>query len=124
MGDRIARHLRVSIMISSITPKLPWVICGMLSIWLFLGSVAFAEQVNLFAETSSQDEEALLCFASALINDDRVLQDRFIGSVTAIPFSLVVANFPLLSALAPLLNSPVPSSPALRPHQRVSIYRI
>ena len=120
--ERIARHVQVSIVISSERLVLVWISCGMVVIWLFLGSVAFAEQVNLLAETSSQDEEALLSLASALLHDDRSLQDRFIGSVRAIvavPFSLVVADPLVISALDPVL-----SSPTLRLHQRVSIYRI
>lgn len=109
-------------MISSERLVLVWISCGMVVIWLFLGSVAFAEQVNLLAETSSQDEEALLSLASALLHDDRSLQDRFIGSVRAIvavPLSLMVADPLLISAADPVL-----SSPTLRSHQRVSIYRI
>ena len=105
-------------------PWFVWMTYGLLSVWLFLGSVAFAEQVDLLAETSTQDEEALSCFASALLNDDRFLPDGLIGSFTAVPFSLVIADSLALSGLDPLLSSPVLSPPGLRPHQRVSVYRI
>jgi hypothetical protein len=103
-------------------PGLLWVTYGILSFWLFLGSVAFAEQVNLFAETSSQDEEALFCLASALLNDVLSQEDRFVGSVRATiagPLSLLLGNPLFLSASVPILKSP-----ALRSHQRVSVYRI
>jgi hypothetical protein len=104
-------------MITSERPGLLWVIYGILSIWLFLGSVAFAEQLNFLEETSSQDEEALLRLAFAL-NETVPPLESLIQPVRAV-FADVLLGDSRVSVSVPVL-----SFPTLRPHQRISVYRI
>jgi len=77
---------------------------------------------DLSAETSTQDEEALLCLAFALSANVPPLDDPFIGSVRAVlaeQLSPLLADSLFISGLDAVLGSP-----ALRSHQRVSVYRI
>ena len=93
-----------------------------MSLWLFFGSLAFFEQMNLLVETSSQDEAVLSQLASTLKHDVPTLEGRLIRSATAI------VTVPLsLDLTVPVSQSvwiPVSDLTALRPHQRVSVYRI
>ena len=103
-------------------PWFVWMTYGLLSVWLFLGSVAFAEQVNLFEETSTQDEDALVCLAMALHDEGPTLNVRLLSAVRNIlPVQLpsLLSDSVFLSA-----SGPMGHSPTLRPHQCVSIYRI
>lgn len=102
--ERFARSVRVSIRISSERTMVP---VGQLRHALnldVLGQCGIRGQINLLAETSSQDKEALLCLASAINDDSHTLDGRFIGSVRAI---LAVQLSPLLGGS--LLLSPMPA---------------
>jgi hypothetical protein len=99
-----------------------WVTYGVLFMGMFLASVAFAEQIDLFEESSTQDEEALSCLAMALVEDGPTSVERCgCAAQTITPVELS----PLLNQSACFSSSvPVRGSPKLRTHQGVSIYRI
>ena len=99
-------------------------IWGFLAVVLFLGGVAFVEQLAPELETNMQDEQALAEFSYAL-KTDRVV----IGSVSDLASVHSVSD---VSASFPICHSPLrqerershfkPST--LRLHQKLSIYRI
>ncbi len=92
---------------------------GLFSVWLFFASLALAEQMNLMIETSAQDEQALSQLASSLKPDVPHGEGRTSGSVTAetgAPSALVSPH--------QVTRGLVRAFPALRLHQRVSVYRI
>ena len=95
---------------------------GLLAAWLFLGCLALADQMNLTPETSTQDEHALLQLASGLKPDvpsvEGWISRAVIANVSASP-SLVSPE-----AVHPIDGTAVQDFPALRLHQRMSIYRI
>lgn len=92
---------------------------GLFSVWLFFASLALAEQMNLTKETSAHDEQALSQLASGLKPDVSHCGDRVSDLVTAetsAPFSFVSPH--------QVTRDIVLTFPALRLHQRVSVYRI
>ena len=99
------------------------VVWGLLSLWLFFGGLAFAEQMNLLDETSGQDEEVLFELASVLKSNDTSVD----GTLTANSVTITVTCVPLLvqetNGFRSATNGLYDHS-ALRPHQRVSVYRI
>ena len=83
---------------------------------------AFAEQINLLAETSSQDEDALSALASSIKPDAPALHlplshQDFSAVLDLTTHSRVAAPSP-----PGLVTSN--SSSTLRRHQRISVYRI
>ena len=94
-------------------------IWGIVFIWLFFGSLAFAEQLNLLAETSNEDEEVLSWLASSLKPAVPSLEGPLISPVSSIPPSPVLPD-----CVSPSLSILSHDRPALRPHQRLSVYRI
>jgi len=99
-----------------------WVTWGLLVIWLLFGGLAFAEQINLLAETSSQDEDALSALASSIKPDAPALHlplshQDFSAVLDLTTHSRVAAPSP-----PGLVTSN--SSSTLRRHQRISVYRI
>ena len=92
---------------------------GLFSVWLFFASLALAEQMNLTMETSAQDEHALSQLAAGLKPDVSHCEDRASGVVTA--ETSVLSSF-----VSPhqVTRGLVLAFPALRLHQRVSVYRI
>ena len=105
---------------SSRTITLRRVIWSLLAIWLFFGGVSFTEQVNSLLDTSDQDEEALSQLSLTLKPEIPPLPKQVTSSVPPImliPSVIHLADSsPSLSILSQLLT--------LRPHQRVSVYRI
>jgi hypothetical protein len=92
---------------------------GLFAVWLFFASLGLAEQMNLTLETSAQDEQALAQLAAGLKPDVPHGEDRASGSVTAetsAPSSFVSSH--------QVTRDIVRTFPALRLHQRVSVYRI
>ena len=96
-------------------------IWGLLSLWLFFGSVAFVEQINSLLDTSDQDEEALSQLAVSIKPDVPTLQKQLTNSVTATV--MVAPSLTLTTDLSHSISIPAQNLP-LRPHQRVSVYRI
>ena len=103
-------------------PWFVWVTYGLLFVWMCLGSVALAEQVNLFAETSTQDEDALVGLTMALHDEGPSLDGRLISAVRNI-LPLQLPSLPSDSVFFSA-SGPMGRSPTLRSHQCVSIYRI
>lgn len=95
---------------------------GLLAAWLFLGCLAFADQINLTQETSAQDEHALAQLASGLKPDMLSVEGWFSSALIA----QASTSLPLVFAEAVHRTdcTSVHDLPALRLHQRVSIYRI
>ena len=92
---------------------------GLFSVWLFFASLALAEQMNITMETSAQDEHALSQLASGLKPNVPHCEDRASGLVTvetSAPSSFVSPH--------QVSRDIVRTFPALRLHQRVSVYRI
>jgi len=99
------------------------VVWGLLSLWLFFGGLAFAEQLNMLNETSGEDEEVLFELASVLKSDDTSGDGKLTRNSVTITFTCV----PLLVQETGGSRSPtngLHDHSALRPHQRVSVYRI
>lgn len=99
------------------------VIWALLSLWLFFGSLAVTEQMNLLVETSGQDEEVLAQLESTPKSDSPTVDGRWIirsviATVTALP-PLALTGWGFQSHWIY-----VHDHPTLRPHQRVSVYRI
>lgn len=92
---------------------------GLFSVWLFFAGLALAEQMNLTMETSAQDEQALSGLAAGLKPDVSHCGDRASDLVTA-----ETGEPPLFSAPHQVTRDIVRAFPALRLHQRVSVYRI
>ena len=95
---------------------------GLLAAWLFFGWLALADQMNLIPETSSQDEHALLQLASSLKPDVPFVEGWFSSAVIA-----QASASPSLVPTEAVLQidcTAIQDLPALRLHQRVSIYRI
>jgi len=95
---------------------------GLLSVWLFFGSLALAEQMNLMIETTAQDEQALSELASGLKPDAPTVGGRLGSAVT-----VEASTGPSLLVTAAVDQVPwmtMPDLPPLRLHQRVSVYRI
>ena len=109
-------------MISTAGPRFPWVTWGMLLIWLFFGSLSFAEKLSLLEETSSEDEEVLLWLASSLKTEVPALKGPLISPVLVPITSLPSHILPVSMSLPAWVSAH--DLPALRPHQRVSVYRI
>ena len=122
MTDR-GRATRLRSMQTDCDRRLMLVTCwGLLLAWLFFGSLALAEQLNLMMETSAQDEQALSELASGLKPDVLTVEGRLGGAVT-----VAASTGPSLLVTATVDQVPwmtVPDLPALRLHQRVSVYRI
>lgn len=97
------------------------IIWSLLSVWLFFGSVAFVEQINSLLETSDQDEQALSQLVFTLKPDVPTLQKQLTSSVTATV--MVAPSLTLTTDLSQSVSIPAQDF-ALRPHQRVSVYRI
>lgn len=99
-----------------------WCSWGLLAVWLFLGSFALSEKINLWDETSAQDEAALAQLAFALKSDISPLEEQPISAVTAIvsASTLVRSSFGIRQTDPNSLNC----ATALRPHQQISVYRI
>ena len=95
---------------------------SLLAAWLFLGCLAFADQINLTPETSAQDEHALVQLASGLKPDVLSVEGWFSSALiaqTSASLSLVFAEVVHRTDC-----TTVHDLPALRLHQRVSTYRI
>lgn len=92
---------------------------GLFSVWLFFGSLALAEQVNLTVETSAQDEQALSQLAAGLKTDVPHCEDCSNGFMCA----EITAPAAFVSPHQ-VTRGLVRAVPALRLHQRVSVYRI
>ncbi len=97
------------------------IIWSLLSIWLFFGTVAFVEQINSLLDTSDQDEQALSQLVFTLKPDVPSLQNQLTGSGTATV--MVAPSLTLATDLSQSVSIPAQNL-ALRPHQRVSVYRI
>jgi hypothetical protein len=97
-------------------PVISWVL---FSVWLLFGGLALAEQVNLTTETSAQDEQALAQLAAGLKTDVPHGEDRSNGFVHA----EITAPAAFVSPHR-VTRGLVRAVPALRLHQRVSVYRI
>ena len=97
------------------------IIWSLLSLWLFFGSVAFIEQINSLLDTSDQDEQALSQLAVSLKPDLPTLQKQLTSSGTATV--MVAASLTIATGLSQSISIPAQNL-ALRPHQRVSVYRI
>ena len=95
---------------------------GLLAAWLFLGCLALADQMHLMPETSTQDEHALVQLASGLKPD----VPHFEGWLSSAVMANVCASPSLVSteAVRQIACTAVQDLPALRLHQRISIYRI
>jgi hypothetical protein len=92
---------------------------GILSVWLLFGTLALAEQMNLTMETGVQDEQALAQLAAGLKPDVPHCEDRssgFVSAETDVPSAFVSPH--------QVTRGIVLAFPALRLHQRVSVYRI
>lgn len=100
-------------------PFLLLISLGLFSVWLFFGSLALAEQANLTLETSAQDEQALSQLAAGLKTDVPHGEDHSNGFVSA----EITAPAAFVSPHQ-VTRGLVRAVPALRLHQRVSIYRI
>lgn len=99
-----------------------WWCWGLLTIWLCLGGVAFAEQINLLDETSTQDEVALASLAEGMKSSASPAQDPTVHSVTTtVPASDILCFAPAIGWTGPA--SAYPAS-TLRLHQQTSVYRI
>ena len=95
---------------------------GLLAVWLFFGWLALADQMHLMPESSSQDEYALMQLASSLKSDVLSAEGWFSRAViatTSTSRSLVFTE-----AVHHIDCTTVQDLPALRLHQRMSIYRI
>lgn len=99
-----------------------WGTWSLLIIWLLFGGLAFTEQINLLAETSSQDEDALSALASSIKPDAPALH---------LPLSNQDSSAVLDPPAHTRVAAPSPpglvtsnSSSSLRLHQRISVYRI
>lgn len=96
---------------------------SLVAIWLFLGCLAFTDQMQLTQETSAQDEQALLQLASGLKPDVPHLEGALSGFV-------ITKESVSLSSFSPEGNanqetcSVLQAVPTLRLHQLVSVYRI
>lgn len=108
-------------MIPDQRPHFFWIIWGLVAVWCCLGSVAFTEAVNLWDETSAQDEVALSELASTLKSDAFTLEERVIHWATA---TITMATYytPLLGVCP--TGDARDLSTALRSHQAICIYRI
>ncbi len=96
------------------------VIWGLFAIWLFFGGVAFIEQVNSLSDTSDQDEQALSQLSLTLKPEIPPLPKQLTGSVPPI---VIIPSIIQIGDSLPSL--PMPSQLlTLRPHQRISVYRI
>lgn len=95
---------------------------GLLAVWLFLGGVAFAEELQLWDETSTQDEAALAELADALIPDRAPSEDLIIHEATGSLPPPIFDNSS--SGMVPRDSALMHGSPSLRTHQRVLVYRI
>ena len=95
---------------------------GLLAAWLFFGGLAFADQMNLTQETSAQDEHALLQLASGLKTDVPHLEGWL--SNAGIANASVSLSPVSTEAASQVPYKTVQALPALRLHQRMSIYRI
>jgi hypothetical protein len=96
----------------------------LLSLWLFFGSLAFAEELNVIVETSSQDEAALMQLVHTLKPDVPTFEGRMISTVTA-TLTALTSPLPILPASLSLSDwIPAPNHSALRLHQHLSVYRI
>ena len=101
---------------------LAFVTRSLVAIWLFLGCVAFTDQLQLTQETGTQDEQALLQLASSLKPD--------LPHLDALSDSVIITVSGSLSTGSPE-GSPNQAThrvfqaiPILRLHQLVSVYRI
>ena len=101
----------------SITRRVIWCL---LVAWLLLGGVAFIEQTSSVPETSTQDEQALSQLGLTLKPEIGTVSTQVSSSATTTVMApLIVLTMP------PLPYSSITAlDPALRPHQRVSVYRI
>jgi len=99
-----------------------WVTWSLLAVWLSLGCVGLAEQLHLWDETTTQDEAALDELAFAIKPDTSPLDEggvRWAISVITLP------TLPLTTWIrSEILSEVHHPTPALRPHQRCSVYRI
>jgi hypothetical protein len=95
---------------------------ALLAVWLFLGSLALSDQMNLIQETSGQDEQALLQLASGLKPDVPHLDGWL--SRSGVANASVSRSFVGTEALSQVAYTTVQALPALRLHQLVSVYRI
>ncbi len=97
------------------------IIWGLLSVWLFFGTVAFVEHINSRLETSDRDEQALSQLVFTLKPDVPTLQKQVISSVTETV--MIAPSRTFTTGLSQFISIPAQKL-ALRPHQRVSVYRI
>ena len=114
---------RLSRMIAGETPYFKRVIWVLVFVWAFFGGVALAEEMNLLVETNIQDEEVLSELGSnpkpeASTVEGRLMVRFVITAVTA-PVSSVRIVY---GSQSPWVS--VHDLSALRPHQRMSVYRI
>ena len=102
--------------------KRSWIIWGLLAVCFCLGSVAFAEELNLWDETSTQDEAALSELCMTLKSDASLLEEHVIRVMSA---TVSPSAFYLSTSHTSLTNDiSWPLSSALRSHQAICIYRI
>lgn len=95
---------------------------GLLAVWLCLGSLAFAEQINLWDETTTQDEAALAELGTMRKSDASPLEEQMIHSVTG---TVSASTFFLAtSGICRTDSASLHRATALRSHQQVSVYRI
>ncbi len=110
-------------MIAGETPYFKRVIWVLLFVWVFFGSVALAEEMNLLVETNIQDEEVLSELGcnpkpEASTVEGRLMISCVITAVTAPASSVRI----VYGSQSPWVS--VHDLSALRPHQRMSVYRI
>ena len=95
---------------------------SLLAAWLFFGCLALADQINLTPETSAQDEHALVQLASGLKTDVPSVEGWLSSAVIATTNTSRSLFF--TDAVHQIDRTTVQDLPALRLHQRISIYRI
>ena len=97
---------------------------GLLATWLFFGCLALIDQMHLTPETSTQDEHALVQLASSLKPDVPNVEGRLGQWCCDCKRASTAHSLVFTDAVHPIDYTPVQDLPALRLHQRVSIYRI
>lgn len=80
------------------------IVGSLIVVWLLLGGLAFAEQLNVVSETNSSDEQALTQLQLAVKSD---MLDASIGA--PLPNLLALSIIALRTAVASVLSNPTNS---------------
>jgi hypothetical protein len=81
-----------------------WIVGSLIVVWLLLGGLALAEQLNVVPETNSSDEQALTQLQLAVKSDT---MDASIGA--PLPNLLALSIIALRTAVASVLSNPINS---------------